>query len=149
MTTLIHAIAGYFILVLTIRLLSRRPGSQMTLFEFVLVFLMGGIIIASTMGNDRSVTNATCAVIMVGLLHRSVSYARNRWTMVGKIIDGTPLVLYKRGEWQEEAMREMKIAPDDILAAARTKGLRGFDDIDYAILERNGQISILSKKEES
>jgi uncharacterized membrane protein YcaP (DUF421 family) len=149
MSTLIHAIAGYFILLLTIRLLTRRPGSQMTLFEFVLVFLMGGIIIASTMGNDRSVTNATCAVIMVGLLHRSISYARNRWTIVGKLIDGVPLVLYKQGQWQQEVMHQMKLAPDDILAAARTKGLRGFENIDYAILERNGQISILSKREKS
>jgi uncharacterized membrane protein YcaP (DUF421 family) len=146
MATLLHAIAGYFILLLTIRLLTRRPGSQMTLFEFVLIFLMGGIIIASTMGNDRSVTNATCAVIMVGLIHRGVSYARNRWIRFGKLIDGVPLVIYKSGNWQEEVMREMRIAPEDVLAAARTKGYRGVDDIDYAILERNGQISILSKQ---
>jgi uncharacterized membrane protein YcaP (DUF421 family) len=146
MATLLHAIAGYFILLLTIRLLTRRPGSQMTLFEFVLIFLMGGIIIASTMGNDRSVTNATCAVIMVGLIHRGVSYARNRWIRFGKLIDGVPLVIYKSGNWQEEVMREMRVAPEDVLAAARTKGYRGVDDIDYAILERNGQISILSKQ---
>jgi uncharacterized membrane protein YcaP (DUF421 family) len=146
MATLLHAIAGYFILLLTIRLLTRRPGSQMTLFEFVLIFLMGGIIIASTMGNDRSVTNATCAVIMVGLIHRGVSYARNRWIRFGKLIDGVPLVIYKSGNWQEEIMREMRVAPEDVLAAARTKGYRGVDDIDYAILERNGQISILSKQ---
>jgi uncharacterized membrane protein YcaP (DUF421 family) len=146
MATLLHAIAGYFILLLTIRLLTRRPGSQLTLFEFLLVFLMGGIIIASTMGNDRSVTNATCAVIMVGLIHRGVSYVRNRWSRLGKLIDGVPLVIYKSGNWQEEVMREMRIAPEDVLAAARTKGYRGLDDIDYAILERNGQISILSKQ---
>jgi uncharacterized membrane protein YcaP (DUF421 family) len=149
MATLLHAIAGYFVLLLTMRLLSRRPGSQLTLFEFVLVFLMGGIIIASTMGNDRSVTNATCAVIMVGFLHRAVSYARNRWPRIGTLIDGVPLVLYKTGDWQEEIMREMRIAPEDVLAAARTKGYRGLEDIDYAILERNGQISILAKQEQS
>lgn len=120
----------------------------MTLFEFVLVFLMGGIIIASTMGNDRSVTNATFAVIMVALLHRMLSYARNRWPAIGRLVDGVPLMLYKRGEWQEETMKQMKIAPEDVLAAARTKGLRGMDAIDYAILERNGQISILKKRTE-
>jgi uncharacterized membrane protein YcaP (DUF421 family) len=145
MATLVHAIAGYIVLLLTIRLLTRRPGSQLTLFEFVLVFLIGGIIIASTMGNDRSVTNATLAVVMVGLLHRMVSYARNRWPRFGMLIDGVPLVIYKRGNWQDEVMGEMKIAPEDVLAAARAKGFRGLEDIDYAILERNGQISVLSK----
>ena len=97
------------------------------------------------MGNDRSVTNATCAVIMVGLIHRTVSYARNRWPRVGQLFDGTPLVIFKKGEWQQETMKNMRLAPEDVLAAARTKGLRGLEDIDYAILERNGQISILSK----
>jgi uncharacterized membrane protein YcaP (DUF421 family) len=146
MATLLHAIVGYFVLLLTIRLLTRRPGSQLTLFEFVLVFLMGGIIIASTVGNDRSLTNATCAVIMVGLLHRFVSYARNRWERIGRIIDGVPLVVYQTGEWQEEILREMRVAPEDVLAAARSKGYRGLDEIDYAVLERNGQISVLSRQ---
>jgi uncharacterized membrane protein YcaP (DUF421 family) len=146
LAALLHAFAGYFILLLTIRLLTRRPGSQLTLFEFVLIFLMGGIIIASTLGNDRSLTNATCAVIMVGLLHRAVSYARNRWRRIGLLVDGIPLVIYKTGDWQEEIVREMKIAPEDVLAAARSKGFRSLDEVDYAILERNGQISILSKQ---
>jgi uncharacterized membrane protein YcaP (DUF421 family) len=148
MATLLHAIAGYFVLLATIRFLSRRPGSQMTMFEFVLVFLMGGIIIASTLGNDRSVTNATCAVIMVGLLHRLLSYARNRWPLIGRLADGVPLVVYRKGERQQESMRQMKIAPEDVLAAARTKGLRGIEEIEYAILERNGQISVLKKRPE-
>jgi uncharacterized membrane protein YcaP (DUF421 family) len=43
----------------------------------------------------------------------------------------------------------MRIAPEDVLAAARTKGYRGLDEIDYAILERNGQITVLSKQEKS
>jgi uncharacterized membrane protein YcaP (DUF421 family) len=147
--TLLHAIVGYFVLLLTIRLLSRRPGSQLTLFEFVLIFLMGGIIIASTMGGDRSITNATSAVIMVGFLHRAVSYGRNRWPRIGMLIDGVPLVIYKSGNWQEEVMREMRIAPEDVLAAARSKGYRGLEQIDYAVLERNGQITILSKQTKS
>lgn len=146
MPTLIHAIVGYFILLATIRFLSRRPGSQMTLFEFVLVFLMGGIIIASTMGNDRSVTNATFAVVMIGLMHRLMSYARNRWPALGRVVDGVPIVLYRRGQWQERVMRRMKIAPEDVLAAARTKGLHGIDDVAFAVLERNGQISVLTAR---
>jgi uncharacterized membrane protein YcaP (DUF421 family) len=147
--TLLRAAVGYFVLLLTIRLLSRRPGSQLTPFEFVLIFLMGGIIIASTMGGDRSLTNATCAVIMVGFLHRTVSYGRNRWPRIGMLIDGVPLVIYKSGDWQEEVMRQLRIAPEDVLAAARGKGYRGLEEIDYAVLERNGQITVLSKQTKS
>jgi len=48
MYTVLHAIFGYFYLLLTVRVLSRRPGAQMTPFEFVIIFLMGGVIILTT-----------------------------------------------------------------------------------------------------
>ena len=149
MYTLLHAVAGYFLLLLVIRVLARRPGAQLTQFEFVIVFLIGGVIILSTVGNDHSMTNCTCAVIAVGLLHRMVSWMKTKSPRFGAVVDGTPLVLFKRGEWQDEVMQGMRLAPEDVLAAARTKGIRGLDDIEYAVLERNGAISILKKQKES
>jgi uncharacterized membrane protein YcaP (DUF421 family) len=73
MSTIIHAVLGYIFLLLVVRVLSRRPGAQLTLFEFVIVFLIGGVIILATVGNDRSGTNCATAIIAVGLMHRSVS----------------------------------------------------------------------------
>ncbi len=147
MNTILHAIAGYFFLLLTVRVLTRRPGSQMTMFEFVIVFLMGGVIILSTVGDDRSVTNCTCAVMVVGLLHRVVSALKVRYPRFGALVDGTPLVLVKHGEWQDETLHGMKLAHEDVLAAARTKGLRSLREVDYAILERNGGISIFKAEQ--
>lgn len=118
----------------------------MTMFEFVIIFLIGGVIILSTVGNDRSVTNCTCAVMLVGLLHRSVSWLKSRNPSFGALVDGTPLVLLKNGELQNEVMQGMKIDPDDILAAARMKGIRSMDEIGYAVLERNGGISIIKRE---
>ena len=45
-------------------------------------------------------------------------------------------------------MQRMRLAPEDVMAAARTKGIRAIEDIDYAILERNGGISVMKKEEE-
>lgn len=147
MATVIHAILGYFILTAIVRLLTRRPGAQMTLFEFVLVFLIGGIIIISTVGNDRSVTNCTCAVITVGLMHRLVSWLKLRYPRFGIVFDGTPLVLVRQGNIQRHVLDGMHLDPEDVMASARTKGMRGFDEIDYAILERNGAISVMQKED--
>jgi uncharacterized membrane protein YcaP (DUF421 family) len=143
--TILHAIVGYCFLLLAVRVLSRRPGGQMTLFEFVIVFLMGGIIILSTVGNDRSETNCTCAVIVVGLMHRSVSWLKSRFPAFGAVVDGTPLVLFKKGQWQWEAMRKTHMDPEDVMAAGRIKGLKSIDEIKYAVLERNGGISIIKQ----
>ena len=148
MSTIIHAICGYFFLMLTVRVLTRRPGGQLTLFEFVIVFLMGGVIILSTVGHDRSVTNCATAILTIGLLHRSVAWAKSKSPRLGAIIDGTPLVLLKDGNWQNEVMRGMHLAPEDVMAAARIKGVTSVFKVKYAILERNGSISIIKADEE-
>jgi uncharacterized membrane protein YcaP (DUF421 family) len=147
MNTVIHAIVGYFFLLLIVRALSRRPGAQMTPFEFVIIFLIGGVIILTTVGNDRSETNSVCAVITVGLMHRLVSWLKVRFPRFGLLVDGTPLVILKDGEWQSEVMDKMRLQDMDVMAAARTKGVKTLDKIKYAILERNGGISIIEAEQ--
>ncbi len=147
MYTVLHAIGGYFLLLVTLRVLRRRPGAQMTPFEFVLVFLMGGIIILTTMDHDHSETNAVMGVITIGLMHRIVAYLRERFELARSLIDGKPLVLVQDDKWQDLAMRGAAVTDDDVMASARTKGIRTLDRIKYAVLERNGAISIIKKKQ--
>lgn len=146
MTTILHSIAGYILLTVIVRVMARRAGSQMTLFEFVIFFLMGGVIIMSTVGNDRSVTNCTCAVLCVGLMHRAVSWAKSRSPRLGALLDGTPLVIVKDGDWQQEVIQGMKLRPEDLEAAARSANVTHAGDIEYAVLERNGRISVFPKE---
>jgi uncharacterized membrane protein YcaP (DUF421 family) len=149
MYTILHAIVGYLFLLLTVRVLSRRPGGQLTLAEFVIVFLIGGVIITATVGDDRSMTNCVCAVIAVALLHRLVSWLKSRYPTFGALVDGTPLVLLNNGQWQSEAMRKAHVHDRDVMATARTKGVKTLDGIKYAILERNGSISIIKADEKA
>ncbi len=149
MSTILHAIAGYFFLMLVVRVLTRRPGGQLTLGDFVLVFLMGGVIILATVGADRSITNCVCAVMAVGLLHRTVSWVKTQSPRIGALVDGTPLVLMKGGQWQEEVATGMHVGRADLEAASRLKGLKSIDDVEYAVLERNGGISVLEREEDS
>jgi len=147
MISVIYAVIGYFFLLIALRVLSRRPGAQMTPFEFVIIFLMGGIIILATMDHDRSETNSVCTVITIGLMHRLVSSLKQRYPRFGALVDGIPLVLIKDGQWQTEIMEKMRLHDDDVMAAARNKGVKTLSQIKYAILERQGAISIIKKQE--
>lgn len=146
MPTILHAIAGYFFLLLTVRVLTRRPGGQLTLSDFVLVFLMGGVIILATVGDDRSLVNCCCAILAVGLMHRFVSWLKGVSPRIGEVIDGTPIVLVKAGQWQTEVATGMRINRTDLEAVARLSGVKHIADVDYAVLERNGSITVLKQK---
>jgi len=146
MYTVIHAIVGYFFLLLTVRVLVRRPGAQLTPFEFVIIFLIGGVIILATVGNDHSETNCTVAIITIGLTHRLVSIMRSRYPRLSAWIDGIPLILLRDGQWQLEQMEGLRVDRDDVVAAAREKGLTSVREVEYAVVERNGSISIVPRR---
>ena len=148
MSTILHAVAGYFFLLLVVRVLTRRPGGQLTLSDFVLVFLMGGVIILATVGNDRSLVNCCCAIMAVGLLHRSVSWLKGTSPRIGRLVDGTPLVLVNHGQWNEEVAGRMRVDHADLEAASRLKGMRSADQVDFAIIERNGGVAVLEKEDD-
>ena len=123
MYTIGHAIFGYFFLLFVVRMLSRRPGAQLTPFEFVIVFLVGGLIILATVGDDKSATNCIGAIFTVGLMHRITAQLRARFARVSTVVDGSPMVLLADGEWQSEAMSGMRIDDKDVMAVARGKVL--------------------------
>jgi uncharacterized membrane protein YcaP (DUF421 family) len=145
MYTLIHAVLGYLFMTLMMRILKRRPGAQLTPFEFVLVFLVGGVIILATVGDDRSITNCYGGVIAICLMHRLINRAKLKWPRFADLVDGKPIVLLANGQWQAYSMKQAHIDDNDVMAAARGKNVRNLDGIKYAVLERNGGISIIKK----
>ena len=132
-----------------IRIVGRRPGKQMTPFEFVLIFFIGGVTLTPIVGDDHSLTNALCIIATITLVHNLFAYAKHRWATFGLILDGTPLVLLERGKQHTETMNKMALQQEDITAAARDSGLKRLNQLDYAVLERNGEISVIQKSDES
>jgi uncharacterized membrane protein YcaP (DUF421 family) len=143
-----RGVFGYLFLVFIVRIAGRRPGKQLTPFEFVLVFFMGGLTLTGLIGNDRSYVNALCIIVSVAFTHWVLSYLKQISPRVGLIIDGTPLVLISSGQRQTESMLQMGIQDDDIMAVARDQGIKSLAEIEYAILERNGEISIVPRSKE-
>ena len=143
MESVLRAAFGYAFLVFMVRVVGRRPGKQMTPFEFVLVFFIGGLTLTFVVGDEASFTSALGQIMTIAVLHYLISWARTKSTAFARLTDGTPLVLLEKGQWRQVAMQRMRIADDDVMAAARDRGLKTFDDVEYAILERNGEITII------
>jgi uncharacterized membrane protein YcaP (DUF421 family) len=146
MPAICRAIFGYLFLVLMVRTAGRRPGKQLTPYEFVFIFYIGGLTLTPMVGNDRSISNALCIIATIAVTHYAVAWLKQRSEAFGRLVDGTPLVLLNKGRWQLDTLRRMRLNDDDVMAMARDKGLQRLDQIEYAILERNGEISIIPKK---
>ena len=143
MAAVFRAVFGYCFLVFMVRIAGRRPGKQITPFEFVFIFFIGGVTLTAMVGNDRSLSNALCIITTIAITHFSIAWLKQRFAGFARIVDGTPLVLLAKGEWQVETMKKMRLQDDDVMAVARDNGIERLDQIDYAILERNAEISII------
>ena len=149
MEAVLRAFFGYFFLVFIVRIVGRRPGKQMTPFEFVLVFFMGGLALTAMVGTEASLTNALCQIIALAFAHYLVAWGRSKSSRFARLTDGTPLILLENGRWRIDTMRHMGIKDDDVMASARDSGIKTLDAIDTAILERNGEVSVAERKQDS
>ncbi len=147
MAAILRAAFAYFFLVFLVRIVGRRPGKQMNPFEFVLIFFIGGLALTFTVADDRSLTNAFTQIMTIGLAHLVLVLLRQHSNRIARLLDGTPLVLMEHGKWREEVMHGMLIGEDDVMTAARDKGISTLEGISYAVLERNGEITIAAVEE--
>jgi uncharacterized membrane protein YcaP (DUF421 family) len=146
MAAVTKAFSFYLFLVFIVRIVGRRPGKQITPFEFVLVFFMGGLALTAMVGDDASLTNALLQIITLAFAHYGVAFLRSRSRRIARLFDGTPLILLEEGLWRSNTLSHMGIQDDDVMATARDQGILNLDQIDQAILERNGEISIIKKE---
>lgn len=143
MVTIVNAAIIYWVLLFALRLMGRRGPNMMTPFEIILFFLMGGMGMQAIIGNDHSLTNALLGIFTIVMMHVLVSTLKGWSDRFGRIVDGTPVLIYGKGCWHEESMRRLRVHPQDVMAAARGQGVERMEQIKYVIVERNGGISVV------
>lgn len=141
-----RAVWGYLFLIFIARIVGRRPGKQLTPFEFVLIFYLGGLTLTGMAGKDISFTNAVLQIMTVAGVHWIITALRAHSPLIARILDGTPLILVNGGQWRRQTLRMMHITQMDVMATARDQNLSNIEDIHTAILERNGEISVLKQE---
>jgi uncharacterized membrane protein YcaP (DUF421 family) len=121
--------------------------SNVTTFDFVLLLIISESIQQGLIDDDNSLTNAVLIVLTLISLNIIFSVVKKRWPQADRIADGLPVVILSRGKPHEEAMRKERVGEEDIMHAARAAhGLRTLEDVEFAILEPSGGISVIPRK---
>jgi|SRR5687767_5511228 len=148
MDSVIRAAAVYFMLLIVFRLAGNRSIGQITAFDFVLLLIISEAIQAAMTTGDHSMINAFLIVITLVGLDIMMSLWKQRSTRLEKILDGVPVLLMENGKLNRHIMNKERVDEGDILAAAREKiGIERVDQIKHAVVEANGAISIIPKRQ--
>ncbi len=140
---ILRAAFGYLFLILMVRVVGRRPGKQLTPFEFVLIFFLGGLTLTGMVGTEASLTNAITQILTVAACHYGLTYLRCHSDRIARLLDGVPLVLLEDGRWRTNTLTRMRLQDDDVMDTARQRGIRDLSGIKTAVLESYGEITIL------
>lgn len=146
MDSIIRGISIYFVLLIATRLSGRRTMAQMTPFDFVLLLIIAETTQQALLGDDFSIVNAVVLILTLFATDVMLAWLKGRSPRLESLLDGNPTVLISRGEIDPEAMRRARISVEDVLQSARDQhGLKSLADVDAAVLEVSGGISIIPK----
>ncbi|MGH7400585.1 MAG: DUF421 domain-containing protein [Candidatus Rokuibacteriota bacterium] len=149
MDSVLRAVAMYLVLLLVFRIVGKRPLAQITPFDMVLLLIIAESTQQALVGPDYSVVNAVLVIVTLVGIDITLSWWRRHSHRVEKILDDLPVVLVDRGRLVQPRMDRERVDASDILEAARLQqGLERMDQIKYAVLETNGEISIIPWREE-
>jgi uncharacterized membrane protein YcaP (DUF421 family) len=146
MEMILRGVAVYLFLMLVFKIAGKRSLSEVDTFDMVLLLIISETTQEALVGPNFSFTGAAIVITTLVGLEIGMGILRRRSRVVSKALDSTPLVILQDGKPFEERMRREGIEITDILSQARQdRGISRLDQIQYAILETSGQISILAK----
>jgi uncharacterized membrane protein YcaP (DUF421 family) len=137
----------YAFLFLLFRLTGKRSLGQITTFDFILLLIIGESVQQGLVGRDYSMVGAMGFVTVLVFIDVALSLINRQFPWAAKWLEGTPLVIVADGKLLEGRMKMERVDESDIIAAARaTQGLEKLEQIKFAVLERDGSISIIPRE---
>ena len=150
MDTIIRGVTVYLLLLLIFRIAGKRSLAQITTFDFVLTLIISETVQEAMVDSDRSLTNAFLLVVTLVGLSILMSLLKQRFNGLQHWLEDTPVVVMEEGRLHERRMDKERVDAADILEAGRSQeGLPRLDQIRYAVVEKNGTITVVPKESES
>ena len=146
MDLVVRAVVIFLLVFVLTRALGRRELSSLEPFDIILLVVIGDLVQQGITQSDDSVTGTLIVLSTIGLMTVGVSYANFRVRRLRPLLEGEPLVLVDDGRVIDHHLARERITTDDLAAQARLQNLASLDDVRWAVLETNGQISFIPKK---
>ena len=141
----VGSLAALFVLT---RLMGRKQVAQLTFFDYIIGISIGSIAAEVTANADTPFWNGLTGMAVYALAALGISVLTSKSIWARRCFTGSPVLLIQHGKLDERAMARVHYDVNDLVSACRTMGAFAIDEIEFAILEPNGQLSVLKKAEQ-
>jgi len=145
--TALRTILGFAVLLTLTRLLGKKQLSQLTVFTYITGIALGSMASEMIMQKNIRIIDGVTALTLWSLLVLAIEWLSLKSPKARVLLDGEPAIVIKKGQILEASLKKHRLNLDDLSMQLRLNQVFSMMDVEYAILEPNGALTVLKKSE--
>lgn len=144
----LRSVFFYFFIFLIYRIMGKREVGQLGIIDLIVSILIAELAVISIENYDKSLWYSLIPIITLSVIQIVLAFISLNMPKFRNFIDGKPSVIINDGKINYKEMIKQKYNLDDLLVQIREKGNKSIEEIEYAVLENNGTLSVFPKEKE-
>ncbi len=143
--TLLRTLILYIVIMVAMRIMGKRQVGDMQPSDLVVSLLISEIAAMPIDNIDRPIVNGIIAVFLLVFLETALACISLKSGKLRRVVNGAPVIIINRGKVNRASLKRLRITTDELLETLRSQGVFDISTVQYAIIEPNGQLSVLEK----
>ena len=148
LTMLYRTILLYFIIIICFRIMGKKEVGELGIIDLIVTILIAELSAICIENYQKSILVSLIPMISLVILQVLLSYISLKNSKIRNILDGKPSIIIKKGKVMFKEMSKLRYTLDDLISQLREKGIKSIEEVDYAILENSGTLSIFQKEKD-
>lgn len=140
--TVLRTLFFYFIIVIAYRIMGKREVGQLGIIDLIMSILIAELVAIGIEKIDQSIWMTLLPMIVLVLLEVLLGYLSVKSRKINKLFGGKPTIIISKGRIVYKNLINQRYSLDDLLLELRKKSISSIEDVEYALLETNGELSI-------
>ncbi len=142
----LSSLSVYVFIIVAIRLFGKKELAQLSIIDLVFILLISNAVQNAMVGSDSSLSGGLVAASTLFIANYALKFLLYRFPKLGNLLQGTEILLIYKGQLNKSNMDRARITYEEILEAVREHGVAEIREVDLAVLEIDGNISIISNE---
>ena len=144
-TIVFRTLIIYIVLICVMRLMGKRQIGELEITDLVTTLLISEIASLPITNQEIPISYAIIPMLLLLILEVSSSVILIRFPALKSVVSARPTTLIHHGHLNQRALREMRVSLDELLSEIRQQGLTALDQVEHAILEKDGKMTVIAK----
>lgn len=148
MSIVFKTVVLYFLIVIAYRIMGKKEIGKLSIIDLIVSILIAELAAISIEQYDSSILISIIPILCLVVIEMIFSYIGLKSPKFRKMVEGSPVVIIKNGKLNFEAMSKLRYSLEDLITQLREQSIKSIEEVNYAVLENNGKLSIFEKETE-